>query len=71
MKKYPDWKIFHKWEEEYETRRIRRLTPLEKIEEVEELYLWALKIRGKEALSPWRSEEEAVIEYKKFLSRRA
>lgn len=40
------WNKFHKWEKEYEIKRYRELTPLEKIKIFEDMYLFVVKIKN-------------------------
>jgi len=45
-----NWQKFHKWETEYEIKRLRKLTPLDRIKILEDMYRYVLKIKRSKQL---------------------
>jgi ribosomal protein L36 len=41
----PDWAKFHAWERRYTSEKLKKLTPVERVKIVEDLYITALKVR--------------------------
>jgi len=41
----PDWAKFHAWERRYTREKLKKLTPVERVKIVEDLYTTALKVR--------------------------
>ena len=70
MRRAPDWKKFHRWEEEYDAVCLRKLTPVEKIKSGEELYETVERVLGNSRFR-WDSDEKVLVHYKKFLRKRA
>jgi len=40
------WNKFHTWEKEYDAKRLKEITPVEKIKIVEDLYLFVTKVKN-------------------------
>ncbi|MCH7760893.1 hypothetical protein IIA15_05750 [candidate division TA06 bacterium] len=70
MNRDSQWKKFHRWEEEYDVIRLRKLTPVEKIKLGEELYQTVVRVL-RETQFEWNSDKEAIDLYKKFFRMRA
>lgn len=70
MNRDSQWKKFHRWEEEYDVIRLRKLTPVEKIKLGEELYQTVVRVL-RETHFEWNSDKEAIDLYKKFFRMRA
>ena len=45
QQKKPDWEKYHKWERDHDTERLKKMTPVEKIRILEDLYRTALKLK--------------------------
>lgn len=39
------WEKFHKWERDYEIERLRKLSPLDRIKILEDMYEYVLKLK--------------------------